>query len=105
MTADSEFSVELKNVLYAPNMEYNLFSPRAEFDGESWNGPRVVLMLVMTAFQGQVTLQNFDGMLIATAYRLGEDSIGMVLAVLTSSDSQTRLQPPIKFGKLISVLQ
>ena len=40
----------------------------------------------MTAFQGQVTFQNFDGMLIATAYRLGEDSIGTVLAAFTSSD-------------------
>ena len=77
VTADSEFSIELKNVLYSPNLGYNLFSPSAEFDGESWNG------LgghdgAMTAFQGQVTFQNFDGMLIATAYRLGEDSIGTV---------------------------
>ena len=75
VTADSEFSVELKNVLHSPNSGYNLFSPSAEFDGESWNGlggPDGV----MTAFQGQVTFQNFDGVLIATAYRLGEDSIG-----------------------------
>ena len=33
--ADSEFSVELENVLYSPNLGYNLFSPSAEFDGES----------------------------------------------------------------------
>ena len=39
----------------------------------------------MTAFQGQVTFQNFDGMLVATTYRLGEDSIGTVLAALTPS--------------------
>ena len=40
----------------------------------------------MTAFQGQVTFQNFDGMLIATVYRLGEASIGTVLATLTPSN-------------------
>ena len=40
----------------------------------------------MTAFQGKVTFQNFDGMLIATAYRLREDSIGTVLAALTPSN-------------------
>ena len=72
VTADSEFSIELENVLYSPNLGYNLFSPSAEFDGESWNGlggPDGVV----TAFQGQATFQNFDGVLIATAYRLGED--------------------------------
>ena len=85
VTADSEFSVELKNVLYSPNLGYNLFSPSAEFDGESWNGlggPDGV----MTAFNGQVTFQNFDGMLIASAYRLGEASVGTVLAALTPSN-------------------
>ena len=54
MTADSEFSVELKNVLYSPNLEYSLFSPSTEFDAESCNGlggPDGV----MTAFEGQVT--------------------------------------------------
>ena len=84
LTADSEFSVELKNVLYSPNLGYNLFSPIAECNGESWNGlggPDGV----MTAFEGQVTFRNFDGMLNATAYRLGEDSIGTVLAALTPS--------------------
>ena len=29
VTADSEFSVELENVLYSPNLGYNLFSPSA----------------------------------------------------------------------------
>ena len=85
VTADSEFSVELKNVLYSPNLGYNLFPPSAEFDGKSWNGlggPDGV----MTDFQGQVTFQNFNGMLIATAYRLGEYSIGTVLAALTPSN-------------------
>ena len=85
VTADSEFSVELKNVLYSPNLGYNLFSPSAEFDGESWNGlggPNGV----MTAFNGQVTFQNFDGMLIASAYRLGEASVGTVLAALTPAN-------------------
>ncbi|CAB1096609.1 unnamed protein product [Ectocarpus sp. CCAP 1310/34] len=85
VTADSEFSMELKNVLYSPNLGYNLFSPSAEFDGESWNGlggPDGV----MTAFKGQVTFQNFDGMLIASAYRLGEASVGTVLAALTPSN-------------------
>ena len=37
----------------------------------------------MTTFQGRITFQNFDGMLIATAYRLGEASIGTVLTALT----------------------
>ena len=32
VTADREFSVELKNVLYSPNLGYNLFSPRAEVE-------------------------------------------------------------------------
>ena len=65
-------------MLYSPNLGYNLFSPRAECDGKSWNG------LgghdgVMTAFDGHVTFQDFDGMLIATAYR-------SVLAALTPSN-------------------
>ena len=33
---------------------------------------------MMTAFNGQVTFQNFDGILIASAYRLGEASVGTV---------------------------
>ena len=41
---------------------------------------------VVTYFQGQITFQNFDGVLIATVYRLGEDSIGTVLAALTPSN-------------------
>ena len=41
---------------------------------------------VMTAFDGHVTFQNFDGMLIATAYRLGGDSVVSVLAALTPSN-------------------
>ena len=40
----------------------------------------------MNAFRGQVTFQNLDGMLIATAYRLGEGSIDTVLAALTPSN-------------------
>ena len=40
----------------------------------------------MTVFQGQVTFQNSDGMLIATVCRLGEISIGTVLAALTPSN-------------------
>ena len=35
VTADSEFSVELKSALYSHNLGYNLFSPSAEFDDES----------------------------------------------------------------------
>ena len=74
-------------MLYFPNLGYNLYSPSAEFDGESWNGlggPDGV----MNAFHVQVTFQNFHGMLIATAYRLGEDSIGTVLAALTPSNTK-----------------
>ena len=41
---------------------------------------------MMTAFDGHVTFQNFDGMLIATAYRLGGDSVVSVLAALTPSN-------------------
>ena len=85
VTAASEFSVELKSVLYSPNLGYNLFSPRAEFDGKSWNGlggPDGV----MAALHGQIIFRNFDDMLIATAYRVGEDSIGTVLAALTPSN-------------------
>ena len=41
---------------------------------------------MMTAFDGHVIVQNFDGMLIATAYRLGDDSVGLVLAALTPSN-------------------
>ena len=43
VTANSEFSVELKNVLYSPNLGYNLFSPSAEFDG----GMVLVVLMVL----------------------------------------------------------
>ena len=33
---------------------------------------------MMTVFNGQVTFQNFDGMLIESAYRLGEASVSTV---------------------------
>ena len=51
-----------------PNLGYNLFSPSAEFDGESWNG--------LGGPDGVMTA--FNGMLIASAYRLGEASVGTV---------------------------
>ena len=85
MTADSEFAAELKNVLYSPNLGYNLFSPSVEFDGESWNGiggPDGV----MIAFQGQVTFQNFDGMLIATTYGSRRRLYWYGVAALTPSN-------------------
>ena len=41
---------------------------------------------MMTAFHGHVTFENFDSMLVATAYRVGDDSIGSVLAALTPSN-------------------
>ena len=85
VTADSELSAELKNVLYSLNLGYNLFSPKAQFDVKSWNG-RGGPDDAATAFQGEVVFQNFDSMLIATAYRLGEYSIGTVLAALTPSN-------------------
>ena len=34
VTADSEFSVDLENVLHSPNLGYNLCLPSAEFDGK-----------------------------------------------------------------------
>ena len=74
----------MTDVLYSPNLGYNLFSPNAEFD-ETWNrhgGPDKVL----TAFDGNVTFKNQNGMLVATAYRLGEEEVGSVLAVLTPSN-------------------
>ena len=64
VTAHNEVCTRLHNVLYSPHLGYNLFSPNAEFDGESWNhlgGPDKVL----TAFRGQVTFQNRGGMLVA----------------------------------------
>ena len=73
-------------MLYSPNLGYNLFSPSADFDGKSWNGLGGPDDGVMTAFQGQVTFPNFDGMLIATAYRIGKYSVGTVLAALTPSN-------------------
>lgn len=82
----SEFCVELQNVLYSPDLGYNLFSPSAEFDGKSWNGlgdPDGV----MIAFSGHVCyFSEFDGMLISTAYRLRDNSMGSVLAALTPSN-------------------
>lgn len=63
--------VELKYVLYAPNIGYNLFSPNAEYDGNSWDrlgGSDGV----MTAFNGGVTPANWDGMLVTIACQLGE---------------------------------
>lgn len=35
MTEENECEAELKDVLYAPDLGYNLFSPCAEYDGES----------------------------------------------------------------------
>ncbi|CAN0387937.1 unnamed protein product [Scytosiphon promiscuus] len=85
VSCDGQFSVELQNVLYCPNLGYNLFSPNAEFDGESWDhlgGPDRVL----TAFDGQVIFQNYDGMLVSPAYRLENgDCMGSVLAALAPS--------------------
>ena len=72
-------------MLYSPHLGYNLFSPNAEFDGESWNhlgGPDKV----RTAFRGQVTFQNRGGMLVAPAYRVGENCVGSVLAALAPSN-------------------
>lgn len=72
VTDEGEYVTQLKGVLFSPNLGYNLFSPNAEFDGETWEhlgGPD----RVMTAFNGRVTFSNQDGMLMATAYRLGED--------------------------------
>ena len=45
VTADSEFSVEVKNVLCSPNLGYNLFSPSAEFKA-SHGMVSVVLMVL-----------------------------------------------------------
>ena len=59
VTPKSEFTAELTDVLYSPNLGYNLFSPNAEFD-ETWNrhgGPDKVL----TAFDGNVTFENQNG--------------------------------------------
>ena len=74
-----------RQVLYSPNLGYNLSPPNAEFDGETWNrhgGPDKVF----TAFDGNVTFENQNGMLVATAYRLGEEEVGSVLAALTPSN-------------------
>ena len=68
VTDEDEQVTELKGVLFSPNLGHNLFSPNAEFDGETWDhlgGPN----RVMTAFNGRVTFSNQDGMLMATAYR------------------------------------
>ena len=45
VTADSEFSVELKNVLYSPNLGYNLFSPSAELVAS--HGMVLVVLMVL----------------------------------------------------------
>lgn len=49
VTEMDECIADLQDVLYAPHLGYNLFSPSAEFNGESWGrlgGPNGV----MTAF-------------------------------------------------------
>ena len=89
VSEENEYVAELKNVLYAPSCGYNLFSPSAEFDGNNWDrlgGPEGV----MTAFNGSVTFANRDGMLVAIAYRLGEQHDASVLPALMPSNP-----PPI----------
>lgn len=42
---DKDVSAELQDVVYVPNLGYNLFSPSDEFDGKTWNhivGPKRV---------------------------------------------------------------
>ena len=80
VTDDDEFVVELKNVKYGPNVGYSLFSPSAEFDG-TWDkvgGPD----RIMTAFEGRVTFRHRNGMMVATAYRIGEERNMSVLPAL-----------------------
>lgn len=55
VTEDDEYVVELKDVLYAPDLGYKIFAPSVGFDYESWDrlgSPDRVL----TAFNGGVTL-------------------------------------------------
>ena len=90
MTEGKEFITELKDVMYAPDLGYKLFSPRAEFDGETWDrlgGPDGI----MTAFNGRVTFANHDGKLVATAYRVGEQFHASVLPAIMPSNP-----PPVK---------
>ena len=81
----SEFS-ELQNCCTLLIWGSNILCPNAEFDGENWDhlgGSDKVF----TVFDGKVTFENKDGMLAATAYRVGEEnSVGSVLAALTPSD-------------------
>ena len=41
---------------------------------------------MLTAFRGQVTFQNKGDMLVAPAYRVGENCVGSVLAALAPSN-------------------
>ena len=91
MTEDNEFVTELKDVMYAPDLGYNLFSPRAEFDGETWDRLGAGPDGIMTAFNGRVTFANHDGMLVATAYRVGEQFDASVLpAIMPSNPSPVK---------------
>ena len=66
--------------MYSPNLGYNLFFPNAEVGGEIRNQPGGPNQ-VWTVVDGIVTFENKDGMLVATAYRVGEEeSVGSVLA-------------------------
>ena len=57
-----------------------MFSPSAEFDG-TWDkvdGPE----RITTAFEGRVTFRHRNGMMVATAYRIGEERNMSVLPAL-----------------------
>ncbi|CAM9974287.1 unnamed protein product, partial [Sphacelaria rigidula] len=85
VTDEVEYVADLQGVLYAPDLGYNLFSPSSEFNGEGWDrlgGPD----RIMTAFNGRVTFANQDGMLVAIAYRLGEQFNASVLPALKPSN-------------------
>ena len=72
VTDEDEYVTELKGVRFSPNLGCNLFSPNAEFDGETWDHLGGTNR-VMIAFDGRVTFSGKDDMLMAKAYRLGDD--------------------------------
>ena len=85
VTGEDEFAVDLHDVMYVPNLGYNLFATKVEFDGETWDrigGPEGV----MTAFDGKVTFTSSDGLLVATAFRVEDSQNAFALPAIAPSN-------------------
>ena len=89
---NGDFQTELEDVLYVPDLGFNLFSPTAVFDGKTWErigGPDSV----MTAYNGKVNFCYRDKLLVASASRLPFELFA--LPALAPANSQQLLKVPM----------